>query len=230
MGDVVRKGLEWLMKRQDVDGCLGPRDQSKLMYTHAIGTLVLAEAFGMSGSKVLRDRAQKSVDFLLAAQNPGMGWRYGIRSGESDSSVTGWAVLALESARRAGLSLSPQGLGGARAWFDEVTDPKTGEAGYVHVDPAKDTLEGGAKRSGRVPTMTAISLASRVLMNPNLSDSRLSDGCDLLLLHKPRWTEHERCIKWDDPELGIDWPQGLDIQVSDKDAQGTAFTEAEYFD
>jgi len=41
--------------------------------------------------------------------------------------------------------------------------------------------------------------------------------------------EHERCIKWDDPELAIDWPQGLEIQVSDKDAQGTAFTEAEYF-
>ena len=42
--------------------------------------------------------------------------------------------------------------------------------------------------------------------------------------------EYERCIKWDDPELAIDWPQGLEIQVSDKDAQGRAFTEAEYFD
>jgi dTDP-4-dehydrorhamnose 3,5-epimerase len=42
--------------------------------------------------------------------------------------------------------------------------------------------------------------------------------------------EHERCIKWDDPGLAIEWPQGLDIQVSGKDAQGRAFAEAEYFD
>ena len=42
--------------------------------------------------------------------------------------------------------------------------------------------------------------------------------------------EHERCISWDDPQLAIDWPsQGLEIQVSEKDKQGAAFTDAEYF-
>ena len=42
--------------------------------------------------------------------------------------------------------------------------------------------------------------------------------------------EHERCISWDDPQLAIDWPsQGLEIQVSAKDKQGAAFTDAEYF-
>lgn len=32
--------------------------------------------------------------------------------------------------------------------------------------------------------------------------------------------EHERCIAWDDPDLGISWPEGATPQVSDKDAQG----------
>jgi dTDP-4-dehydrorhamnose 3,5-epimerase len=42
--------------------------------------------------------------------------------------------------------------------------------------------------------------------------------------------EHERCIKWDDPRLAIEWPSlGLEIQVSAKDQQGKAFTDAEYF-
>ena len=41
--------------------------------------------------------------------------------------------------------------------------------------------------------------------------------------------EHERCIAWNDPRLGIDWPlQGTPI-VSAKDQQGSAFDNAELF-
>jgi dTDP-4-dehydrorhamnose 3,5-epimerase len=42
--------------------------------------------------------------------------------------------------------------------------------------------------------------------------------------------EHERCIKWDDSKLSVDWPSGdFEIQVSAKDQQGKAFSDAEYF-
>ena len=40
----------------------------------------------------------------------------------------------------------------------------------------------------------------------------------------------ERCIKWDDPDIGIDWPlEGTNPLVSDKDMRGTSFKEAEVF-
>jgi dTDP-4-dehydrorhamnose 3,5-epimerase len=41
---------------------------------------------------------------------------------------------------------------------------------------------------------------------------------------------YERCIRWDDPAIGIDW--GLDAPplVSAKDAVGSAFADAEVFD
>jgi len=43
--------------------------------------------------------------------------------------------------------------------------------------------------------------------------------------------EHERTIQWNDAELSIDWPiDGLDIRLSDKDKNGTAFASSEYFD
>jgi dTDP-4-dehydrorhamnose 3,5-epimerase len=42
--------------------------------------------------------------------------------------------------------------------------------------------------------------------------------------------EHERVILWNDPELAIDWPiaSGAKPQLSSRDAQGVAFSAAEY--
>src|SRR5690606_40800078 len=41
---------------------------------------------------------------------------------------------------------------------------------------------------------------------------------------------HERCIRWDDPQLAIDWPlDGLRPQLSTKDQQGLSLTDAETF-
>lgn len=41
--------------------------------------------------------------------------------------------------------------------------------------------------------------------------------------------EHERCIRWNDAELGIDWQYPDEPQVSAKDAKGVAFTQADVF-
>jgi len=40
----------------------------------------------------------------------------------------------------------------------------------------------------------------------------------------------ERCIRWDDPALGIDWRLEAPPLVSAKDAVGSAFADAEVFD
>lgn len=42
--------------------------------------------------------------------------------------------------------------------------------------------------------------------------------------------EVERCILWNDSDLGIDWPEKKGIIVSDKDKLGVAFSDAEYFE
>lgn len=42
--------------------------------------------------------------------------------------------------------------------------------------------------------------------------------------------EHERCLRWDDPEIGIEWPlKDLPI-LSPKDQQGAGLKQAELFD
>lgn len=42
--------------------------------------------------------------------------------------------------------------------------------------------------------------------------------------------EHERCIIWNDPALAIDWPVGVEPRLSEKDALGSLFKDADLFD
>ncbi len=41
--------------------------------------------------------------------------------------------------------------------------------------------------------------------------------------------EHERCIAWNDPEIGIDWPLTGKPLLSEKDTKGDLFSDADYF-
>jgi dTDP-4-dehydrorhamnose 3,5-epimerase len=40
---------------------------------------------------------------------------------------------------------------------------------------------------------------------------------------------HERCIAWNDPQIGIEWPPGITPALSGKDAQGKSLSGAEVF-
>ena len=58
----------------------------------------------------------------------------------------------------------------------------------------------------------------------------LSDAADCLYKTTDYWyPEHERCIRWDDPALAIDWQLQAAPILSGKDARGKAFAEAELF-
>ena len=41
--------------------------------------------------------------------------------------------------------------------------------------------------------------------------------------------EHERCIQWDDTDLAINWQYSNEPLVSEKDAQGLSFKDADLF-
>ncbi len=42
--------------------------------------------------------------------------------------------------------------------------------------------------------------------------------------------QHERCIRWDDPEIGIEWPLAADPVLSAKDRLGLDFSKAAVFE
>ena len=59
----------------------------------------------------------------------------------------------------------------------------------------------------------------------------LEDDTEFLYKTTDYWApEHERSILWDDPEIAVDWPLGdIEPVLSDKDARGTPFADAELF-
>jgi len=58
----------------------------------------------------------------------------------------------------------------------------------------------------------------------------ISDSAEFLYKTTDYWfPEHERCIRWDDPALAIDWRLQAAPALSGKDTQGKSLTEAEMF-
>ena len=59
----------------------------------------------------------------------------------------------------------------------------------------------------------------------------LSESADFLYKTTDYWhSEHERCIRWSDPTIGIDWPLAVEPTLSAKDAQGKNLVDAEVFE
>lgn len=59
----------------------------------------------------------------------------------------------------------------------------------------------------------------------------LADGTDFLYKCTDYYSpQDERSIRWDDPEIGIEWPvEGLTPLLSAKDQAGTSFADAELY-
>jgi hypothetical protein len=79
------------------------------MYGHGFGTLLLGEVHGMVANKDLRKRVKdalkRSVQLIISSQNLEGGWRYFPTSKDADISVTICQIMALRSARNAGIAV-----------------------------------------------------------------------------------------------------------------------------
>src|SRR6185295_6593765 len=100
--DNVRRGVEWLIKKQQDNGCLASKGENT-GYNHAIAGMALAEAAGMAREMYTKESAQKAVEYSVNIHQCGdgsdkRGWRYGIKH-EGDLSNSGWFVMQLKSAK-----------------------------------------------------------------------------------------------------------------------------------
>ncbi len=165
--EAVARGLRWLITHQKENGDLRADSSGNAgMYAQGQCAIVLCEAFFMTGDEELRVPAQRAIDFIVEAQHGAGGWRY--RPGEAgDTSVFGWQLMALQSARAANLTVPPETLTLASHYLDAVQ----------HNDGAQYSYQRG-RRPDHV--MSAEGLLCRMYLGWTHEDPGLQRGIDLL--------------------------------------------------
>jgi hypothetical protein len=123
--DVVQRGLDWLVVNQQKSGelFLGGQIHSQF-YSHAIAAMALCEAYGLSKDQRLAEPSQRAIDFISQSQNKyDGGWRY-FPGSEGDTSVFGWQMFALRSAKLAGLNVPKTVIKGCIHYLDMSSSDK----------------------------------------------------------------------------------------------------------
>ncbi|HUG66813.1 MAG TPA: hypothetical protein VMM76_03610 [Pirellulaceae bacterium] len=129
--DEVSRGLRWLLAQQRENGDLRANSQGNTgMYAHGQATIVLCEAYMMTGDDTLRDPAQRALDFIVAAQHDAGGWRYEPKQA-GDTSVVGWQVMALQSGRAAKLNVPDETFELAGVFLDSVSSSSGAKYAYL---------------------------------------------------------------------------------------------------
>lgn len=134
----MRRAIRALLDLQGGDGVItAPGPLLRRPYHHALATLALAEVLRQSEPDGLRGRAQRAVDALVAQRAPGAGWNYP-RTESGGRSLTTWSLMALHSARLAGLTVDAEAEASARAWLlrQPFEEPPAGKTGWHGETPA----------------------------------------------------------------------------------------------
>ncbi|HEV3164190.1 MAG TPA: prenyltransferase/squalene oxidase repeat-containing protein [Isosphaeraceae bacterium] len=170
----VGRGLRYLLLQQKSDGDLRGPSRAVGLYCHAMATLALSEAYAMTGDERLRGPVERSVDFLVKSQaTDGMSWRYAPRESVGDTSILGWVVLVLRSAKAVGISFPDQVQSGALAWLQRVSGGRAG--GLARYQPFKNVTE----------TMTAEAWVCRQLLGHGRPGPASTEAAEFLLAHGP---------------------------------------------
>lgn len=197
--DNVVKATRWLVQQQDEKGLFGTGAISDFLYDHAIATWAICEAYGLGDAAELAAPAQKAVDYLERHRNPYMVWRYQPRDNDNDTSTTVWCVMALKAAADFKLKVNPESFKLAATWFDQVTDPATGRAGYTKRGEPSSRLVGD--HAVRFPTDKNEALTSAAL----LCRFFLGQAPDQVpVMHKAAATILQKPPKWDTSDGSID--------------------------
>lgn len=143
-GPVVEKALENILKNTTDTGLISSDSGSSPMYGHGFATLFLGEVYGMTASggetpqaKRLHDALVRACRLIERTQNEEGGWRYNPVPYDADSSVTIAQVMALRSARNAGIEIPRRTIDRAVEYIRKCQNP---DGGFMYQLPSGVSL------------------------------------------------------------------------------------------
>jgi hypothetical protein len=135
----------------------------------------------MTGEAQYFEAAQKAVDYCVRVQSPQGGWRYN-PGDDSDMSVTGWMVMALQSARMGGIEVPSPVFEKIEEFLESVQ--RGDDAGYD-----VGSRYSYQPRHGATLALSAEGLLCRQYLGWPRDDPRLAAGVDYLLANLPDWNK-----------------------------------------
>ncbi len=136
---VVKRALVYLTKNMRVNRNGGSFVDGGTFYSQGLASIALCEAYAMTHDKALLIPAQRSIRFIVYAQDPvGGGWRYGVGQ-QGDTSVVGWQLMALKSGHMGYIQVPPNVIAGVHHFLDSVQAGNGAAYGYTAPDDRPST-------------------------------------------------------------------------------------------
>ena len=192
---VIERGLNWLQRVQDPSsGDLHDQRQEQgrnaAFYAHSMATIALCEAMAMTGDDRLRPSAELAIKYLIDSQHPDLGgWKYrplNQRVMSGDISVTAWALMALHTARMAGIPVAAEEFQRSSGFLDRVQEQGGSRYKYEPDEPATRVTA----------ARTAIGLLCRQWLGWPQTHPPLIEGVRFLKedRHRPQWLAGRRNV------------------------------------
>jgi hypothetical protein len=176
----------------------GDLRQGETMYSQSIATVALCEAYAMTRDKRVGDAAKRAVEFMCEGvkRAAARGNRQDDRSRADDTSVLGWQVMAMESARRAGIDVPDTTFRSATSFLDKVSTRRA---------PGKYAYAPGDSPSA---AMTAEAMFVQQLMGHTRNEPRMQESAGFILQTPPRWKDGAATYYWYYATLALFQHQG----------------------
>ncbi|NBO91699.1 MAG: prenyltransferase [Planctomycetia bacterium] len=131
------------------------------MYGHGFATLFLSEVYGMVHDRVLREelraKLRLAINLILTAQrrNGEGAWRYEPGSSDADLSVTICQIMALRSARNAGIGIPKKAVDDCTAYVKACQERREGWFRYMKRGGGGGGVQGFARTAAGVCALNA---------------------------------------------------------------------------